>query len=129
MAKNQQDQKAAEDKAAAKKAEAEAKKAEAAAKENPEKIFEKMTIEDLGALKRGIDEVRSYANSSMSECIRVSTAYQSYHYTDRAGETRDKEQDKRVREGAKLRGADAVRNLKDYLQRLEEEIRGLRKTI
>jgi len=114
MAKSQQDTKVAE-----------ATKVET----DQEKIFEKLKLEDLGALKRGIDEVRSYANSSISECIRISTAYQSFHYTGRSGENRDNEQDQRIKEGAKLRGADAVRNLKDYLQRLEEEIRGLRKTI
>lgn len=93
------------------------------------KAFDGIKGEDLGALKKGIDEIRAYANSAMSECIRLASAFNQFHYVSKDGKMRDKEQDKRVQEGARARGAEAVRNLRLYFRRIEEEIRGAQKTI
>jgi hypothetical protein len=93
------------------------------------KVFDGMSMEDLGTIKKGIDEIRAYANSSMNECILVANAFQKYHYTSRDGKLRDSEQDKRVREGARQRGAESIRNLRLYFRRIEEELRGAQKII
>lgn len=92
------------------------------------KLFENMMADDLAALKRGVDEIRSYANSAMSEGIRIANAFQQFHYMSRDGQMRDDEQDKRIKEGAKERGAQSIKNLRMYFRRIEEELRGLQKT-
>lgn len=93
------------------------------------KIFDGIELDDITAIKRGIDEMRAYSNSAMNECIILANAFQQYHYMTRDGKKRDGEQDKRIREGAKKRAEETLRNLNMYVKRIEEELRGIQKTI
>lgn len=94
-----------------------------------QKHFAGMTTDDLEAIRRGIDEIRSYANSSMNECIRLVNGHTNYHYLSKSGEVRDNQQDKRVRENALELGMSAIKNLRMYAKKMEDELRGIEKTL
>jgi len=93
------------------------------------KAFEAITDNDVEQTRRSIDEVRAHSNSAMAQVIGLAGARASMELQFRDRKGKPVVQDPRVKERAKERGADAVRSLRMYIRKIEEEVRAIAKTV
>jgi hypothetical protein len=93
--------------------------------------FEGFTAEDLEALRVAAEELRAMISNAAVQVIQLATAWSTFKTVikDGRGKGKDQEQDSRVKDRATERGVEAIKNLRMYLKKSEEELRGASETI